>query len=535
MREAKLPEQPTSEPARRALPTRAVIVAIYLVVFWWALPTLLWHSALALDKLLGWGWGHGPWIDAVRVGGAVLGLLSLVLLALSMIALWEKGRGLPVSALPPPKLARSGLYFLCRHPIYLAFDLALFFLGIALSPSLAFVVAPAFAIVWIAYASLEERGLRRRFGSAWDRYCREVGLLPRFSLYPLVWLAMRLQVIPNRVEGHEHIPASGPAILAVNHTCYLDPVYLGTVTARHLSVPGTAEAFRGGLMRWIMRHGPAIPVRRYRPDPVACREVLERLGAGRLVAMFVEGERSVLGDYAGCTEDLAKILRRIPVPVIPVGISGAYDSGPRWSGANRRRPITIRIGPPLVLGPEPKRQIDGAIRALLTGPDQPVHLDGLDRSRLERAVWRCPRCLDEAGWRPAELRCDSCGARWEGTPAGLLRDEQGREASFAATIRPAWEAPEQEPLTAAVDCWIERSMYGPILPLERVGEGELEVGPDGLRFGELAIPCAAVRSTTTERADTLQVATAAGMWQFRLERGSAFRLQRALDRWRERG
>lgn len=534
MREAKLPEQPGSEPARRGLAVRIVVVAVYVLVFWAALPVALWLAAMALDEALGWQWPSSVGFVAGRSLALALAVASVGLLAWSIIALWEGGRGLPVSALPPPKLARRGPYFLCRHPIYLAFNLAVLFFGLALSLSLALIVAPSFLLLWTVYAAAEERGLRRRFGGAWHRYCREVGLLPRFSLYPLVWLSMRLRLFPNRVEGWEHLPTSGPAILVANHSCYLDPIYLSTVTARHISCPGTAEAFRGGLIRWIMRHGPSIPVRRYRPDPVACREVLERLGAGRLVAMFVEGERSVLGDYQGCRPDLATIIGRIPVPVIPVGISGAYDSGPRWAGANRRRPITIRIGPPMVLGPDPKAQIDAGIRALLAG-DERVHLGGLDRGRLERALWRCPRCLDEPGWQPSELNCVACGARWENTHDGLLRDDRGAVASLAEVGRPVWAADEEGPLSARVTGWAEPSMFGPILPLEPLGEGDLRVGPEGLCFGELRISSAAIRTTSTERADTLQVATAEGMWQFRLSHGSAFRLQLALDRWRARG
>jgi hypothetical protein len=75
-------------------------------------------------------------------------------------------------------------------------------------------------------------------------------------------------------------------------------------------------------------------------------------------------------------------------------------------------------------------------------------------------------------------------------------------------------------------------MFGPIAPLEPLGDGDLEVGPDGLRFGDLRVPLDRIRTLTTERADTLQVATAEAMWQFVLEGGSAFRLQRALERCR---
>ena len=59
------------------------------------------------------------------------------------------------------------------------------------------------------------------------------------------------------------------------------------------------------------------------------------------------------------------------------------------------------------------------------------------------------------------------------------------------------------------------------------------VAPDGLRLGSLAIGLRDIRSTSIERGDTLQVALRDAMWQFRFLDGSAFRVQLAVDRWRE--
>jgi hypothetical protein len=57
----------------------------------------------------------------------------------------------------------------------------------------------------------------------------------------------------------------------------------------------------------------------------------------------------------------------------------------------------------------------------------------------------------------------------------------------------------------------------------------LRVDEHGLRFGSLEIPAGAIRTVSTERADTLQVAVAGAMWHFRPESGSVFRLQWMLE------
>jgi 1-acyl-sn-glycerol-3-phosphate acyltransferase len=59
--------------------------------------------------------------------------------------------------------------------------------------------------------------------------------------------------------------------------------------------------------------------------------MLRLLAEGEVIGMAVETERSVLGRYQGVPEDVAGIIARLGVPVVPVGISGSYDSGPRWA------------------------------------------------------------------------------------------------------------------------------------------------------------------------------------------------------------
>jgi 1-acyl-sn-glycerol-3-phosphate acyltransferase len=532
MSQTRLPEHPTAPGGwRPGRVVRGLVLVGYFLVFWVVVPWALIAAGWWLDLELGWSWDE-RWLRPRTVGGWGLMLAGGGLLLASIDELRRRGRGMPVSALPPPRLVFRGPYRLARHPIYLGFNLVLLGHGLLQSPALAALVAPAFLPIWLGYALLEERGLRRRFGSDYDAYAREVGLLPRFKSHRFIWAAMRLRLFPTRLEGAHHIPGEGPAILVFNHVCYLDPLFAGFVTRRHVTFATTAEAYRKGLMRWLVRTGPALPVRRYRPDPIACRDVLRRLSAGRVVGIFVEGERSPLGEYGGAVADVAGIVGRLPVPVIPVGLSGAYDVGPRWAGKLRRRPVTMRVGPPLDFdGRDPRLVIDEGISALLSEQPERATFDGLDRNQVERVLWRCPRCLDEAAWEAEALKCHECGLSLAPTPEGRLASE-GTTRTLAAWARPVWAATESNPLEVDATGWRERSMYGPIEPLLPLGFGALVIDGETLRFGELTLPLTDVRSTSTERADTLQVATREGMWQFRLVAGSAFRLQRAVDRWK---
>jgi 1-acyl-sn-glycerol-3-phosphate acyltransferase len=519
-----------SSPTPRQTPRRIqrlAVIAAYVVVFWGALPATLVWLGFAIDRALD-----------LDPSPSLLGLVAVVaglgLLIWAMAELRCRGHGLPISALPPPRLVVSGPYSLVRHPVYLGWNLAVFGLGVILgSLGLAFVVAPALVPAWILYARREERGLVSRFGHAYRRYQRQVGLFPWISLYQIAQILVRVGALPISVEGAVHIPKVGPTVLVANHACYLDPAFVVRATRRTIWFTTTAEVFRGGLIALLLRHLPAVPLRRYRPDPVACREMIRLLEEGEIVCLFPEGERTPHGRRQAPLDSVACMLARLPYPVLPVGIVGSADVGPRWSDSLRRRPVTVRIGTPVSLSPgEAARQIEEAWTALISDADDPVHLDGLDGSKLARILWRCPACGDEEKFQAASLTCGACAACWTARADGFLEDRVGSAMSLAALAHSVLALPEKPLLRVSADGFSEPSMYGPIGPMESLGEGDLILDRERLAFRDVDIRLADIHAVTTERADTLQVATAARMWQFVPRQGSVFRLQNALDRWR---
>ena len=508
---------------------KAAIVFGYVVVFWVALPAAIWFAA-------GWGDARLQLVQAPHRSGWFVVSAGVALLLWSWVTLWRDGRGLPISALPPPRFTFRGPFRYVRHPGYLGFNIGLLGVGIVVgSPTLTCIITPAFLPLWLAYAALEERGLLRRFGSTYSRYRRRVGIFPRFPVYRLLQLAMSAGVMPVQIEGKEHIPRSGPAVLIANHACYVDFLYVGAATRRKIRFVTTLEAFRKPLSRWFMSRTSAIPLGRYRHDFAATREILRSLQEGELVGMFPEGERSTLGRLQAPLPPAVKLLARLPYPVVPVGISGSYDVGPRWADRIRRRPVRVRIGPPIDLAlSDPMQGVAAALRELVETDPQPVHLEGLPLDRLARVLWACPRCRDEASWRAERLRCDVCNASWDPSSQGWFVDDTGQQRSLAEIASPLWNPPDDPPPSGLATGWSEGSELGSFHPLEPLGAGELEVDADALRFEDLAVPIDRMQCVTTERADTLQIATIDRMWQFRPQRESAFRyfvfLTHALNR-----
>src|SRR5256885_15772047 len=81
--------------------------------------------------------------------------------------------------------------------------------------------------------------------------------MTKFFLTPYLRLCFRI-----RVEGREHIPRQGPAILASNHISFCDSFFLPLVVPRRVRYIAKAEYFDNWKVAWFFRANGHIPLRR---------------------------------------------------------------------------------------------------------------------------------------------------------------------------------------------------------------------------------------------------------------------------------
>ena len=153
-----------------------------------------------------------------------------------------------------------------------------------------------------------------------------------------------------RVEGIEHIPESGPAILASNHVSFCDSIFLPLVLRRRVTFVAKAEYFDDPKTAWFFRAVGQIPIRREGGNASqraldTARGVLEGGGA---FGIYPEGTRSPDGRlYKGHT-GIARLALQTKAPNIPVAMIGTREAQPIGQvKPNFFSTITIAFGAPL--------------------------------------------------------------------------------------------------------------------------------------------------------------------------------------------
>jgi len=150
------------------------------------------------------------------------------------------------------------------------------------------------------------------------------------------------------VTGREHLPASGPALIASQHQSAFDTLVWLTLVPRPayvvkrelLSLPLFGPMLRPSGQIPIDRAGGAAAIRSLLAEAAAA------LAADRQIIIFPEGTRVAPGAVGRLQPGIAALATQTGMPVIPV----ATDSGRLWGRRGFRKragTIHIAIHPPL--------------------------------------------------------------------------------------------------------------------------------------------------------------------------------------------
>ncbi|MEV6955234.1 lysophospholipid acyltransferase family protein [Streptomyces sp. NPDC051183] len=174
-------------------------------------------------------------------------------------------------------------------------------------------------------------------------------LLKHVLLGPLLRLLFR-----PRIEGLEHIPPEGAAIVAGNHLSFSDHFLMPAILKRRITFLAKAEYFtgpglKGRLTAAFFRSAGQIPVDRSGKDAgqAALREGLGVLSGGDLLGIYPEGTRSHDGRLYKGKVGVAAMALGAGVPVVPCAMVGTFEIQPPGQKIPNIRRVTIRFGRPL--------------------------------------------------------------------------------------------------------------------------------------------------------------------------------------------
>jgi 1-acyl-sn-glycerol-3-phosphate acyltransferase len=182
------------------------------------------------------------------------------------------------------------------------------------------------------------------------------GPIYRFAAWVAFGL-MRLQAWRFHVEGLEHVPRRGGAVIAANHTSYWDfftvgrGPYLGW--GRPVRILAKESLFRVPMFGAVMRRAGHIPVHRGAGAP-ALASAVEALRAGELVLVLPEQTISPSFELLPFRPGAVRMAAAAGVPLVPAVSWGSHrfhtvGRRPRWSW---RLPVVVRYGEPLHPAPD---------------------------------------------------------------------------------------------------------------------------------------------------------------------------------------
>jgi len=162
-----------------------------------------------------------------------------------------------------------------------------------------------------------------------------------------------------RRENWQHVPSQGPALIVCNHVSFFDPMIVLGELPRPARFVMWHEFYYlpvvGRLFRWLK----SIPIGNSRSRPELVEQAFDKISteleAGNLVVLFPEGGITRSGEINRFQPGIDKILKRNPVPVIPIALKGVWGT---WSSRKRGRALkgfptafmkklTLVAGPPV--------------------------------------------------------------------------------------------------------------------------------------------------------------------------------------------
>jgi acyl-[acyl-carrier-protein]-phospholipid O-acyltransferase / long-chain-fatty-acid--[acyl-carrier-protein] ligase len=181
-----------------------------------------------------------------------------------------------------------------------------------------------------------------------------LSVVPEFLVRFVLWLITHT-IYRIRIEGQEHVPARGPALLVCNHLSHVDGAFVGASMQRFVRYLVYKPYYEHWAVNPLLRMLHAIPIGSGRDAVAAIDATRTELKNGHVVCIFAEGAISRTGNLLPFKRGLERIVEGLDVPIIPVYLDRVWGSIFSFKGgrflwkwpARFPYPVTVAFGAPL--------------------------------------------------------------------------------------------------------------------------------------------------------------------------------------------
>jgi 1-acyl-sn-glycerol-3-phosphate acyltransferase len=219
---------------------------------------------------------------------------------------------------------------------------------------------------------------------------------PVIAFAHVAFRALDLRIV---VKGGEHVPRTGPAVIASNHVSYLDFIFAGwgaRPSKRLVRFMAKEAVFNHRISGPLMRGMHHIPVDRDAGSG-SYREALARLKAGEVVGVFPEATISRSFTVKEIKSGAVRMALATKAPLIPVAVWGTqrmWTKGRPKDLTKRHLAVNVYLGEPMypTRGDDPNAATEELRRRMQALLDQ-----------AQREYPDAPKGEDDRWWQPAHL------------------------------------------------------------------------------------------------------------------------------------
>ncbi|MFV8463832.1 MFS transporter [Vibrio campbellii] len=151
--------------------------------------------------------------------------------------------------------------------------------------------------------------------------------VPIYAFRFFTWVVTHTMYRVKHKNLH-NLPENGGALIVCNHVSYMDALLLSAVCPRLIRFVMEEDYAKLPPLRRFLKRAGVIPISSTNRRSIrnAFKEVEQALHEGHIVCIFPEGKLTSDGEVAEFMRGMELIIRRSPVPVIPMALKGLWGS-----------------------------------------------------------------------------------------------------------------------------------------------------------------------------------------------------------------